>query len=349
MIGILTYYHISNYGANFQAFALQHSILEVGREVVIIKYKSNAITKRAIKRFTGKMKSEKHILLKSLFLLNSIMSHFGFKRFRKKYMCIKGLNNKIDRIIVGSDQVWNTEINGGDLCYFLNFYEGKKNAYAASFGYEKVPELYVKVLKPLLEKFDCISVREKQGKSILSEQFSISSEIVLDPIFLLSKEEWKRKFRLRNIEKKDYLFIYIIGNVSCDLKKYIINNYNDLVIINYNNCFLLDKSIRNKYCSSPNKWLSYILYSSINVTNSYHGVIFSILFNKKFILYYTVKQHFLSRLWGIFSLLDIKGIIIDINNEERLFFPHLNYEKINRKIITLKRNSENYLNKILEN
>lgn len=347
MIGILTYYHISNYGANLQAFALQHSLLEMGRDVVIIKYESNVITKRAVRRLLIKIKKEKHILLKFLILLNSIISHFDFKRFRKKYICIKRLSNKINRIIVGSDQVWNTEINGGDLHYFLNFFDGKKYAYAASFGYEKVPEQYIGVLKPLLETFDCISVREEQGKTILSEQFNLSSEIVLDPIFFLSKEEWKSKFKLCNNVKKQYLLIYIIGNVSDDVLKYIDNNHGDLFCINYNNCFVLDsKSIKNKYCASPNKWLSYILYSSKNITNSYHGVVFSILFNKEFILYYTVKQHFLSRLWGIFSLLEIKGNIIDLNGLEKLFIPILNYYVINQKIMTLKKNSENFLKNI---
>lgn len=348
MVGILTYYHISNYGANFQAFALQHSILEMGKEVVIIKYESDVITKRALKRLLIRIKKEKNFFLKVLIILHSIISSLDFKRFRKKYIYTRRINDKIDRIIVGSDQVWNTEINGGDLRYFLNFYEGKKYTYAASFGYDKVPELYVEVLKPLLEKFDCISVREEQGQKILSEQFSLSSELVLDPIFFLTKEDWERKFRLYNNEKKEYLLMYIIGNVSNDVKKYILYNYNDMYYINYNNCFLLDKSIKNKYCSSPSKWLSYIYYSSLNLTNSYHGVIFSMLFNKIFILYYTTKQHFLSRLWGIFSLFEIKGEIVFLNDEERLFIPDLNYDIINRKITILKKESEDYLRKILE-
>lgn len=348
MIGIVTYYHIRNYGANLQAFALQHSILETGREAIIIKYESKIITKRAIKRLFINIKKEKHFLIKLIILLNSIRSHFDFKRFRKKYICIKELDSNINRIIVGSDQVWNTEINGGDLYYFLDFYQGKKYAYAASFGYEKVPEQYVEVLKPLLEQFHCIGVREKQGKNILREQFGLMSEVVLDPIFFMTKEEWRRYFKLCDIVKSKYLLIYIIGNVSQYLQNYIMRKYREIICINYNNCYISSKMIKNKYCSSPNKWLEYIFYSTINITNSYHGVIFSILFNKKFILYYTIKQHFLSRLWGIFSLLEIKGNIVDLNDEEKLFVPELNYDLINRKIEILKRTSMQYLNKILE-
>ena len=348
MVGILTYYHISNYGANFQAFALQHTILEMGKEVVIIKYESSVITKRAIRRLFFKIKKEKHILLKGLILFNSVRTHFDFKQFRKKYIYIKKLDNNINKIIVGSDQVWNTDINGGDLCYFVNFYQGKKYSYAASFGYEKVPEKYVDGIKLLLDKFIYISVREEKGRSILSEQFGLLSEIVLDPIFFLTQEDWRKTFKLYNNEKREYLLIYIIGNISCDLRKYIINNYNYLTCINYNNCYVSDKLIKNKNCSIPSKWLSYILYSEVNVTNSYHGVIFSILFNKKFILYYTTKQHFLSRLWGIFNLLEIKGNTIDLNEEEKLFIPDLNYDIINRKILPLKRKSKEYLSKIIE-
>ena len=348
MIGILTYYHISNYGANFQAFALQYFILKTGREAAVIKYESHAITKRAIKRLFMKIRKENHILLKGQILLNYIRSHSYFKRFRKKYIQFTRMNSDINKMIVGSDQVWNTEINGGDAHYFGDFYKGKKYAYAASFGYAKVPEQYVDVLKPLLEQFERIGVREEEGVNILNEQFGLSAEIVLDPIFLLTREEWKRVFKLHNIEKEKYLFIYIIGNISCDVNNFIKNNYNDRLCINYNNCYIQDELIKNKCCSEPDKWLAYIYYSTINVTNSYHGVIFSILFNKKFVLYYTVKQHFLCRLWGIFDLLEIEGDIIDLNNEEKIFIPKLNYDLINKKILILKNKSEGYLNKILE-
>lgn len=348
MIGIVTYYHVSNYGANLQAFALQHILRQKGKDVILIKYESRFLTKRSMKNFFKKMHKEKNVLLKILILFNSIRTHFSFIQFREKYICIKKFKKNINRIIVGSDQVWNTEINGGDLFYFLNFFQGRKFSYAVSFGYKKMDKQDVEIFKPLIKEFYRIGVREKQGQNILKNQFNILSEVVLDPIFLLSTNEWKEQFNLHNIERNKYLFLYVIGNVSYDLQIYIKNIYNNLNLINYNNCFVLNPSIKNKSCLSPVEWLSYLLYSEIIVTNSYHGIIFSILFNKKFILHYNITQHYLSRQWGIFNLLGIRGKIVNLNIEERLFVPDLNYDLINKKIESMKNKSVDFLNKILE-
>ena len=88
--------------------------------------------------------------------------------------------------------------------YFLDFVEenNKKNSYAASFGFEKIPDKYVNEYKHLLEKFNNISVREKQGIRIVEELLNRSAEISLDPTLLLNKTEWSKVAKEVSIKNK---------------------------------------------------------------------------------------------------------------------------------------------------
>ena len=108
---------------------------------------------------------------------------------------ITNADKKYDKFIVGSDQVWNTQLTGNDFTYYLDFIKDshKKNSYAASFGYSKLPEEVKEKAIDLLKDFNTLNIREKQGKEIIINEIKNKEvNVVMDPTFLLDKEEWKK-------------------------------------------------------------------------------------------------------------------------------------------------------------
>lgn len=347
MIGIVTYYETNNYGANLQAFALQKIISIRGKNVCILKYPNNPICKREKKKIHNQIKETKNLYQKFIIIIRFIKSKLAFIHFRNKYIRPQYINKSVTKIIVGSDQVWNTEINNGDPYYYLNFFNNSKYSYAASFGIESMSLKYEDTLIDYLRKFKNIGIREESGKKYLYNEYGIYSTITLDPTLLIKKEEWIRYFNIFP-KNKDYLFLFIIGNVSPYLQQYLKKHYSDKLEINWNNQFISDNIIKNIPSGSPQKWLSYLAYSEIVVTNSYHGVLFSILFHKNFILYYKNSYKYINRHWDFFKLLNIQGKKVRINNEECLFIPNLNYNLIDIKIAVLRKKSFDYLDSIIK-
>ena len=113
-----------------------------------------------------------------------------------------------EKIIVGSDQVWNYNCSGNDTTFLLDWCEtSKKYSYAASFGVAELPEQQVPFFKEQLSKFRYISVREKTGQDICEKQLGLSAEVVLDPTLLLTKDEWANRFCIQAKDKK-YILVY---------------------------------------------------------------------------------------------------------------------------------------------
>ena len=107
----------------------------------------------------------------------------------KNCQSLIGLNDSFDVFIVGSDQVWNPRNNAYDPAYLLQFVEEDKIriSYAASFGTQNIDGNYLKNNAELFKRFCYISVREMSGKDLLKRELGLDSEIMVDPVFLISK------------------------------------------------------------------------------------------------------------------------------------------------------------------
>lgn len=346
MVGIITYYQISNYGANLQALALQKYIEDQGFTSFIVKHKCKSIKKRTIiteKRIFCNYENKTKAFNK---LLSDFKKFFSFMLFRKKFLRIRKFNPNNDKLIIGSDQVWNTDINGCDSFYYFSGYNGRKYAYAASFGYDFVPSKHLGFLQENLCLFERIGIREAQGKKILSSQFHINSYIVLDPVFLVEKSFWKTL--LKNT-KKDYTsFLYIKSLKITNLIRFLNKNYSNLIFLNYSDYNIKSDILKYDAQSSPYEWISYIANSHLVVTNSYHCILFSIIFEKEFIFFFNKKQHYLSRFFSLFRILGISGKTTEISVDESVFLPNLDYKNIMIRKELLLRNSKMFLNEILK-
>ena len=229
-----------------------------------------------------------------------------------------------DVFIIGSDQVWNSQhSNGKDPANYLSFVplERKKISYAASFGINYVVSKYQNQVKNLLSKFQLLTVREKQGVSIL-ESFGLKSFQVVDPVFLFTKDEWSLIAKEPDA-KEDYILVYDFGNnvlmkdfVCTYAKKYKLKIYslNDFVPHRY-----ADENINN---AGPEEFLGLIKNAKCFVSNSFHGTAFSILFEIPFFVF-NRKDAVNSRMD---SLLEIVGL------QERIIYNRNEFDKMNLKI-----------------
>lgn len=303
-IGIVTLYGNDNYGNKLQNYALQEILASFDFYVeTIVIQKCDKVKKSKLNRLRSQS-------LKSIF--NSIMIRIvnrnqyismrnridNFKHFSSQYLnevnqyvpkdmsldveCEFSLN--YNYFIVGSDQVWNPNFIDDENIYFLRFAnESKRISYAASFGVSELPEKYLELYKNLLIGMKRISVREDAGATIIKDLTGLEASVNVDPTLLLPREKWSNiAVRAKNKPKSRYLLTYFLGGVSNNNVKEIqdLARINNLSIIN-----LGDKLETVTYRTGPCEFIDYISDCSIFCTDSFHGVVFSILFEKPFIVY----------------------------------------------------------------
>lgn len=357
--GIITYHDTRNYGATLQAYALQKKVEKLNIDCEIIDYKCETITKRySIKKIT-ELRSIKEFI--KYILSNSAAKklQLEFNNFNETYLKlsnkeyykdnIREANKVYDLFITGSDQVWNLELSGEDTSYFLDFVDSddKKNSYAASFGYKYVPEKYRELNKKLLENYNRISVREKQGENIIHELLKKKSQVVLDPTLLLRKNEWKEVIK-KPLNKKEYILLYRVASTP-----HIIEFTKNLAkktgceIIYINSSYKIIPGMKNIRNANPQEFLGYIENAKYVVSSSFHGVIFSIIFEKNF--FYELsnnKNNFNSRIENIVSELGLKERII-LNGENSNIYKNINYDIVNEKLDKKIDESTKYLKAIV--
>ena len=194
---------------------------------------------------------------------------------------------------MGSDQVWNPEITEGlQEGYFCTFRQWKKDSaryltYAASIGSDHLEEKYYKSFSNLLKNFDTISLREAGALPFMRKMCSQDLKVVLDPVFLLEKEEWEALIGKSIKRKRGYIAVY-----HTEYNQEMANYLNqletatglDVLIINPGKIHWTE----NEKCTvgyGPLKFLELIYHADYIVTNSFHGTSFSIIFQKQFLVF----------------------------------------------------------------
>lgn len=281
-IGIITFHWGTNYGGVLQSFALQHFLSEAGAEVKMINFAPPTFRDSFLRCFISKQP-------KTVF--NNIKTYIKDKnidKFRNEYLNLtdryysiqelKQHNKDFDILISGSDQVWNPYgIKNYNLVYFLPFGKNKvkRISYAVSLGCENYPKDVMVQIKPLLAKFDAISVREKSALSILSNEGFNNVQLMPDPTLLLKKEVYLDLIASVKPKNKNYGFFYTLQPNQPTIKE-IYNGINKKMST-INTLNIQSSTMGMK------EWLSTFFHSEFVVTNSFHGIIFSLILNKNFI------------------------------------------------------------------
>lgn len=300
-VDIITRHAVANYGSLLQSYATQKTFEKLGLDAEFINYtrydeRANNLAKTHVK---GK-KWDKNIFTRTLYTLiqtwNYSHEYKAFEKYRKGFINeTDTLYGSIEELIknppeadlycTGSDQIWGKiGTSNYDSAYFLDFVKDKKCiSYAASFGKEKIDSKLEENLPTLLEKYSYILVREDSAKNIVKRAGIDNVEQVLDPTFLLSKEEWENL-----AEKKPKYTNYVLVYQLHNNKKF--NKYAKEFAKAHNKKLLrLTPSIYHKarggkliYLPTQYEFLSYFKNADYILTDSFHATVFSIMFNKKF-------------------------------------------------------------------
>lgn len=335
-IGILTFQNANNYGAVFQAFALQTTLEKLGVNAKVVNYDSQPMM---LKRMQKKVFAQ--------FIEENL--HLTSFANEKEKIDTKGL----DAILCGSDQVWNPHLTQKDTTYFLDFVDQdiQKVSYAASIGLtEENCKEYQDIFKKYLPDFDKISLREESNvpyiQNLLQGKKKVQANV--DPSLLLTKEEYLKAFHLPLDSSEEYIFVF---SYAYDPKLYDFANmlslqtgYKIVALTFYNDGSFVDnaKVLMNV---KPEDWLMLFNRAKIVLTDSFHGMMFSMVFQKPFYVY-TPNRYNVARIKDALEKFGLKDRTLKtVRNIKDVSFS-LDYQNVNQVICAEKEKSMEYLKSI---
>ena len=352
-VGTLTFPGSPSHGASLQMYALYMTLKNMGIDVEVINYIPDTVIH---KNRPPKGVKDK---IASLFLKDI---EAAFRKFEGQIKIspktpiktteeLKEYTRAHDRIIVGSDQVWNPIVTGNDMNFYLEFCEDdrKKGSYAPSFGGDKIIESDKEKIAKLLSKITYLSAREEKGKELIYELTGRKVPVLLDPTFLIDGADW-RKLKKTSGTKSDYVFVYTI-KPSSKLRR-TAQIFSDkygykLVYISDGLHGVLDKLNPKKNTVSgvgPAEFLDLIDNAKYVFTNSFHGAAFSIILNKNFYIEFSSDTN--SRLVTLVKKFNLEDSIINCDSFDYAL-RQIDYEKTNQILIEKRRESLTYLEGIV--
>lgn len=307
-IGLIAAYN-DNYGSLLQVYATQQVLIQNGHCSEIIVYKQRKLLTQLMRCFNlslFKMKMDiiyRQIVTKSFYneiYRNIQIRNNKFSCFRKENLIFSrefqneddlknALINDYDLIMLGSDQVWNP-INMGTHFFTMELVpdEVYKITYGPSFGVSEIPWYQKKNTQKYLNRINCISVREKTGAKIVKKYTGKDVKVVCDPTILINKQEWFLVSENKRLIEDNYLFCYFLGknpNQRGLAREYARRHNLKIVALQHLDQFIKDDIKFADYSLfdvDPFDFVSIIRNASFIMTDSFHGTIFSLLFERNF-------------------------------------------------------------------
>lgn len=301
-VGILTFHFAYNYGAMLQAYALNHCLNSMDNvSCEIVDYRPRHID-YVYHPLPGDLFRHPNILVSNL---KKKISHAKFDKFEKFIKSEFVLSNRIgnnkefqtivnqyDLVIVGSDQVWNSNITGEDKNYLLHNISPKvkKVSFAASVGVSTITKEWQECLKNNLLLFDIVSVRERSGYNLLKNILPEKVHQIPDPIFLFSKSEWKKRENEVTHKGKFILFYSLSRSDILKNKVKILSERTGVRIVSIHP-FYKAGVIGEELCNiGPQNFLWLIDHAEWICTDSFHATAFSVIFEKKLVVKYDAEN-----------------------------------------------------------
>lgn len=360
-VAILTLPLHINFGGNLQAFALFTVLKDLGYDVDLLNIQNEKtklfgfflnVCKQFVKSYLLFKPVSYLFLEKEKELIYKNHSDFISKYLKKSNIIYDKQSFKsvvaeerYGAVIVGSDQVWRKDYVKNIETYFLNDVENletKKIAYAASFGVEEWQFNFAETsrLKNLIHQFKYISVREDTAVRLCKDNLDIDVEHVLDPTLLLEKNTYKKLLSNKKSENYGKVFAYILD--ENEEKISFVNKVSELLLKKNFSIKIKENKDRvfinniNEYCVPDiEDWLKAFDDASFIITDSFHGVAFSIIFNKPFIAIVNNKRGS-TRFNSMLNLFDLnERAFKDTWSEAEItqaVFSEIDYHKINKKI-----------------
>lgn len=312
-IGIITFHCSNNYGAMLQAYGLKSFLRRNGKKADIVRYEPFYMTGRHWWIPYAPLLGWKGQIWCLFNMCNGFLAHLrtreAFSRqlqnmnyFRYKYLVNKkrrkiltaaGLRRlKYRCYVLGSDQIWNPDITCGlKKAYFGAFQNRRKKrviSYAASFGGSELSPRYDKEFAKLVSHVDAVSVREEEAVPYVERLYGSKVTAVLDPVFFLKKESWQNVERIpERADKRRYILVYVTepNREMADYAKKLSRDTGLPVMEVRAGQLGTDAGFEVDYSTGPGELLGYIHRAEYVVSNSFHAVAFSIIYEKQFLAF----------------------------------------------------------------
>lgn len=365
-VAIITVTGYNNYGNKLQNYAVQHILEKLEFEVETIKTQTSAPIKKIsfIKRL---YKNKNKILKKISNKINALkynkiynLRRNKFIQFSKKYIketdFVISLNNipenlhtKYDFFVTGSDQVWNPFQKGSEIEFLMFVPKEKRISISASIGTNFIPKERIDYFTKALNQMSKISVRENEAKKIVENLTNRSDiEVLLDPTMALEKEEWLKISNNKVITSEKYILVFFLGEISDEYNNFIqkIARNNNLEIIQ-----LLNPKFKEYFLSDPSDFIGLVNNTSFICTDSFHGAVFSIIFNKKFLIFDRVEKEqasMNSRLTTLLHKFNLTDRYWSSDYNLNNINVSIDYDKINELLIEERLKTYNFLKEALK-
>lgn len=353
-IGILTFSRTINYGAILQCYALQNVLHKEGHEVSVINYKQPYI------EIYSSLFSWKYVwihryhpgnIFRYIRSYNKRKSKYiKFAEFKKKFIkSTKPCSNKnipkdFDRYIIGSDQLWTKEHTGGIFDktffgYFKRDSNSKVYSYAISCNNSSIESLLQRKDFDIQKNFKILSFREENAGKKISEKYKIETRIDIDPTLLADEKIWEPLIN-KGWSKKQYIAIYQARTITgyeneIEKKATILAKKMNLEVINL-----------STYKYSPSDFVSIIKYAVCIFTSSFHGLAFSLIFNKPFYVFSLNDGHD-DRCLDLLNKLGMSDYTVSIKSQVNEI-KYNDYKEVNHKLEKLREHSMAYIRYILK-
>ncbi|MGN0383497.1 MAG: polysaccharide pyruvyl transferase family protein [Eubacterium sp.] len=349
--GLITIHNTKNYGSLLQAYSTYKAIESLGVEIELIDYSNKSIASREIPISMRPVRSLKDIVRRLMWGKYEEKKYKGVIEFLENNTKmsppynidnIKDANSRYDGFISGSDIIWGTKITGGDYSYFLDFAkdEKRKIAFSSSVGTAWTDE-EKKVIKPLLNRYNAISVREQQAAEWVMELTGKQVTVTCDPTMLMEPDYWAEYVLDDYAPKEKYVLIYAVNpdrkNITDGIayaKKHGLKAY----FVNFYSKIKGTKTIRPV---TMQQWITLFACAEVVFSASYHGLLFSMYFKKPVFFYNRGEK---SRMISLSKELQIEhreGIDDNVEKDKPI-----NYEFIHKQLEQKRKLSWDILKKV---
>lgn len=363
-IALISFHNAANFGAALQAYALQYALERMGHDSEYINYVNNTRRRQYSMFFQFWDALKKRQFVPAIkFLIGAPFLFLRKRRFAKFYEHYLHVTKRVyrnseetvmlnpcyDRFIVGSDQVWNPINNGNDTAFLLDFVEDwrKKISYSSSFGLSELDEVTSTKYRKCFESFYALSVREEIGQRIVSRLIGKTPELVLDPVMLLTGEEWRKLSECLKSNEDEYVFAYTnreqqvssflkTGYSMVGKKLYKLSRYTRPVDF-------VNPSVRIKYWMSPVEFVNVISRAELVVSASFHCIAMAILLNKPFVAILTGNYGKDERLNNILKMFRLEDRALTDKMTEKDILSPIDWTFVNKEISSRREQSLKYL------
>lgn len=379
-VGIVSCYFKNNYGSMLQAYATK-KILDnnnIPNETINIDgnidfkkgkrkyYLSQIFNFNFIASKFGMIKMKIDTKLNRTLGKNVSIRNKKYEEFRKQFNLSRSSNTYNDLtklakerysdIVLGSDQLW-LPVNVVADYYTLNWVpeDINKISYSTSFGVSNIPQKYNNLYKNFLKRINHLSVREETGIKIIKDIANLDAKLVCDPTILLTKEEWDEVATKERIIEDKYILCYFLGK-NIEHRKFAerLKAKTGYKIVSLNHA---DEYVKysdkfadiTPYDIGPSEWINLVKNAEIVCTDSFHGTVFSLIYNKVF---FDFRRYSSRSKASTNSRLDSLLKIVEVSNEriltggedvEKVLNYNIDFEKVNKNLDNFRNESKEWL------